>query len=242
MEHWAYQCYKCSVKFRFQSQLSHHMKTAKNHGSQQQQQQQRQQPTSDVDHVQLPIYETNQEQNEEELSEGAGPDFVNLAELSAGEGRDIVNNFDVNRANVDQIDLFVGTSTPIFEGLSWFVFKSTCFLFPSFLDLDLTEILDGTGSLASKADSTGKFMCETCSKSFGRQADLNRHRRIVHTDGEEQLLCETCGKSFRWRHALVEHLRIHTGEKHYKCDSCDQCFTTSGNLSRHRRNAHSSKP
>ena len=45
-----------------------------------------------------------------------------------------------------------------------------------------------------------------------------------------------CGKGFLLAHKLAEHRRrVHTGEKPFKCNMCDQRFTDSSSLSHHRK-------
>ena len=52
------------------------------------------------------------------------------------------------------------------------------------------------------------------------------------------LTCTVCAKEYRWSYRLIEHMRVHTREKPYKCETCCASFSLKSNLVRHQKVQH----
>ncbi|NWX90135.1 ZN407 protein, partial [Nothoprocta pentlandii] len=87
-----------------------------------------------------------------------------------------------------------------------------------------------------------KFTCHLCDRSFTEKWALNNHMKL-HT-GEKPFKCSwpTCHYSFLTASAMKDHFRTHTGEKSFLCDLCGFAGGTRHALTKHRRQHTGEKP
>ena len=100
------------------------------------------------------------------------------------------------------------------------------------------------------------YKCKTCCALFSLKSNLVRHRKVQHTTGTAKQVCAICAKKgsgkspladhtcavcaqeFRYPSDLIQHMRVHTGEKPYKCETCCAAFSLKGSLNHHRKAQH----
>ncbi|XP_037966681.2 zinc finger protein 37 isoform X1 [Plutella xylostella] len=84
--------------------------------------------------------------------------------------------------------------------------------------------------------NTGTYMqCEHCDFKSPKRFMLIEHLRL-HS-GERPFSCEQCGLTFRRRNILVQHRKMHM-EKSVKCDQCPRTFHTVGHMRAHHGSVH----
>ncbi|XP_055594511.1 zinc finger protein 85-like [Uranotaenia lowii] len=81
------------------------------------------------------------------------------------------------------------------------------------------------------------YQCKICSKCFNHQSNLIAHSR-THEKVKKALKCDKCNKTLDNEERMAIHMRLHTGEKPYKCSYCDKRFNHKSTVCTHEKTVH----
>lgn len=82
---------------------------------------------------------------------------------------------------------------------------------------------------------SSKLICQTCSKQYASMSRFRAHCRRHYAKKMQRYQCDQCHKCFVQRSSLRTHERIHTGERPYHCNVCDERFGDFSTFTKHRR-------
>ena len=87
-----------------------------------------------------------------------------------------------------------------------------------------------------KKNTTKRYVCGNCGKSFSTKPNLHSHKKIAHSSFRYD--CTLCHKQYKDLDSLQDHVQYwHKGKK-YNCELCESTFTFRSRLSTHRREMH----
>ncbi|KAG7306824.1 hypothetical protein JYU34_008269 [Plutella xylostella] len=90
-------------------------------------------------------------------------------------------------------------------------------------------------------EATSPYPCHVCGSGFQNNADLTTHMNTVHVK-LKPFECAICHKRFTQQGGVLQHMRMHTGDRPFPCSYCQKSFTQKSGLDQHLRTHTKVKP
>lgn len=105
--------------------------------------------------------------------------------------------------------------------------------------LGLNSALAGGDDEAQARENPNNFSSSLPQPQNAAATDTDVEHFTPRTRGRRgakyQNQCSTCGKYFKKPSDLIRHVRIHTGEKPFRCEVCSREFTVKSTLDSHHK-------
>ncbi|XP_075990040.1 uncharacterized protein LOC142985639 [Anticarsia gemmatalis] len=83
-------------------------------------------------------------------------------------------------------------------------------------------------------DAPAPFTCELCGMGYQTSKELTEHTGIAHIK-LKPFECSICHKRFTQHGGVLQHMRMHTGDRPFPCTFCPKAFTQKSGLDQHLR-------